>query len=169
MTEITVQLTLDDYLIYNDFHIANSKVGKRMSRIFRIAVPVALIAYGLLMNFFLRVDGWQILIVAALIWAVIAPYLFVKINRMKVKKWIKDKDNGDMFAERTYTLDELGISSQSENISSKFKWDSVVEFCEDGSSFYIYLSSIQAVVIPKRCFVQGDEMRFRDQVRKYMI
>lgn len=61
-------------------------------------------------------------------------------------------DNGFLFTEREYCIDEEGIHEKSIHGTSLIKWSAVQYIRTDGDLLYLYLDRIYAIIIPARSF-----------------
>lgn len=51
-------------------------------------------------------------------------------------------------------IDDSGISDKDENSDTKYAWNAIVKKLETREYIYLYLSSIQGIIIPKRILDQ---------------
>lgn len=62
---------------------------------------------------------------------------------------LRDSKNGDLFIEKAYVFDASGIKSELQNASNYYNWNSVIHLVGRDQTFYMYVNSIQAIIIPK--------------------
>ncbi|MCL1920153.1 MAG: YcxB family protein [Kiritimatiellaeota bacterium] len=58
-----------------------------------------------------------------------------------------------------YTFSDAGFRSESEAGTFNCGYDKLFKVCESKAAFYVYLSSLQAIIVPKRCFENTDDIR----------
>ncbi len=67
-----------------------------------------------------------------------------------------------------YDFTESGIEMNSEYSSGKTAWKNIYEILETKSYFLIFISKVQAYILPKRCFTTYEEIvSFRQLLRNY--
>jgi hypothetical protein len=88
---------------------------------------------------------------AALIFGCLLSYWGVHVRyKRKIEKFYNNPNNEGLFAKTELNITEYGLTSKDEKGESKFKWDAFVKKIETEGYFYLFLSSAQAVIIPKR-------------------
>ena len=153
MLQLNYKLTDEDYIEFNEFHqLIHSEIGKRNL-------------------FFLRLIGPMISILAMIIFilAVVEILLAKKIMKRGIRKTIlkmKEKE-GLPFAEETtlnFTEDQIIEITKGQEVKVDYK--KVEDVCETEKAFYVYMSSVQAIIIPKRVLDQDKEKKLRQILSK---
>ena len=146
MLQLNYKLTDEDYIEFNEFHqLIHSEIGKRNL-------------------FFLRLIGPMISILAMIIFI-----LAKKIMKRGIRKTIlkmKEKE-GLPFAEETtlnFTEDQIIEITKGQEVKVDYK--KVEDVCETEKAFYVYMSSVQAIIIPKRVLDQDKEKKLRQILSK---
>ena len=69
----------------------------------------------------------------------------------------------------TTTFTDTGIHEESEMAAMNLGYDLIFKVCEVKTAFYVFVSSVQAVIIPKRCFESAEDVQaVRELFRKNM-
>ena len=64
------------------------------------------------------------------------------------------------------TFTDVGIHSESKTGTGDLSYDTIYKVCETKTAFYMYLSSAFAIVMPKRCFENAEDVR---RVREFFV
>lgn len=159
MFELNYQMTKEDYIEFNEFHSKNSKTVMRSINFTRMLVPI-------LIFFFLFISGnikdlvmISIFSIYSVLWFIFSSKIILYSIRKKVLKMVEEDNQGDLFTLKKITIDNSRIHWQSENSAGNYNWSTVVKVCETNKAVYIYVSSIQALVIPKRLSSQMIDMK----------
>lgn len=103
------------------------------------------------------------------IFSVVDILLAKKIMKRGIRKTIlkmKEKE-GLPFAEETtlnFTEDQIIEITKGQEVKVDYK--KVEDVCETEKAFYIYMSSVQAIIIPKRVLDQDKEKKLRQILSK---
>ena len=58
------------------------------------------------------------------------------------------------------TIDDEGIHEKSEKITADYSYPSICDIVHSKEAFYLYIGKLRAIIIPERCFVEGDPAAF---------
>ena len=163
MLQLNYKLTDEDYIEFNEFHqLIHSEIGKRNLFFLRLIGPMISI---LAMIIFILARAEVMLIIGEaivlFIFSVVDILLAKKIMKRGIRKTIlkmKEKE-GLPFAEET-TL------NFTEDQEVKVDYKKVEDVCETEKAFYVYMSSVQAIIIPKRVLDQDKEKKLRQILSK---
>lgn len=95
-----------------------------------------------------------ILLLATLVSYYQAPYGIKK----RARKTIEETDNKHFLNERELIINEDGLTSISKDTTGQCKWSTILRYAETKEYFYLFPSSIQAYMIPKRLFRSQQEI-----------
>lgn len=158
--KINYDLIQEDYLNFNVFHAKNSEAVQGNLKIQRYITPVIF----LIIPFFLknRVDPpfwyWMIWFsITYILWVIFYPRHYYWIIKRSVKKMLKEGKNKGMLGSKTIELNEDNIISAGENSESNVKWSTVERYKETKDYIYIYISAVEAYIVPKRAFKDEKE------------
>lgn len=156
MYEYKIKLDEKDYIEFNDYHLSNSVAGKKAVNLIRILVPLLFLCA---ISIFLIANADGELIITLAITAVVVSILMVffskKILIISMSKSIKrlKKDGKLPFnGEVIITFDEDGIHEKTLNSESKINYTLVEKIGQNKQAIYIYMSAVQAYIIPLSCF-----------------
>ena len=163
MLQLNYKLTDEDYIEFNEFHqLIHSEIGKRNLFFLRLIGPMISI---LAMIIFILARAEVMLF----IFSVVDILLAKKIMKRGIRKTIlkmKEKE-GLPFAEETtlnFTEDQIIEITKGQEVKVDYK--KVEDVCETEKAFYVYMSSVQAIIIPKRVLDQDKEKKLRQVLSK---
>lgn len=171
MLQLNYKLTDEDYIEFNEFHqLIHSEIGKRNLFFLRLIGPMISI---LAMIIFILARAEVMLIIGEaivlFIFSVVDILLDKKIMKRGIRKTIlkmKEKE-GLPFAEETtlnFTEDQIIEITKGQEVKVDYK--KVEDVCETEKAFYVYMSSVQAIIIPKRVLDQDKEKKLRQILSK---
>ncbi|RDW17394.1 YcxB family protein [Oceanobacillus chungangensis] len=160
--KINYNLTEDDYLKFNLFHMKNSKSVMRSLNIQRFLTPVFFILISYLFSKIAETPFLFAFIpffIMSILWIIFYPKFFYKTIIRNVKKMIREGQNGGLIGEHhmIFTKDEITESTSTDE--TKVKWSGIQAFKEDNDYFYLYNSSVSAYILPKRELTNVDEVK----------
>jgi hypothetical protein len=169
MYTFNAKISEEDFIDYNMFHIKHSKVVKRTKIGLSFVFPVGFTILGLLIDRPLSTSFWIILAIGTVGTYLWIPRLMDKTTQKRIRKMLNEGKNGELFDERTYAFDDQGIKVTSENSSNSYKWQSITRIAENETTFYLYVSSLQAILVPKR-FLETQEQvdAFRTYIESFV-
>lgn len=163
MFEFKVVLNENDYLLFNQYHMLNSRHGKNLVLIYRLLVPVVSLLTvvtlyildqdlqaALFTAFFMT-----ILSVLGVVFAKKAIIMIMKTGITKLKK------DGMLPYSKLATLkfsDDL-IHEISPDSEHKIKYSLIEKVAVTESAIYIYFGAVQAYVLPMSTFSTEEEKR----------
>lgn len=160
--KIHYELTEEDYLHFNLFHIKHSKTAMNSLNLQRFLTPVFFIIVAFI---FSKIGDMSVvfpLIVFGLIsvvWVIYYPKYFYNLVMRQSKKMLKEGKNDGLLGQQQMTLSEEGIVYVTSNGESQVKWSGVKKIEEDSDYFYLYNSSVSAYILPKRALSNVEEAK----------
>jgi YcxB-like protein len=151
--EINYNLTEEDYLNFNMFHVKNSKVVKRTLNMQRFLTPIIFIVASFVLS---KVGSMSFLgvfitfLVVSILWIIFYPRYFYSYVIRNTKKMIKEGKNDGLLGEHRMVLSEDGIIDSTSNSETKVTWLGIKTLSEDRQNIYLYNSSVSAYILPKR-------------------
>lgn len=160
--KVNYNLTEQDYINFNLYHLKNSKMGKKSLNMQRFLSPVIfmIVAYV-----FSTLGGMPLLstyivfIITSILWVAFYPKYFYGLITRNVKKMIKEGKNDGLLGDHQLIITDEGIVDTSSNKETKVDWPGIESFKEDNDNFYLYNSSVSAFILPKRELDHVDELR----------
>ncbi|KXL52853.1 hypothetical protein CLNEO_18760 [Anaerotignum neopropionicum] len=152
--EIKFELTEEDYIKFNLYHMENSPSQKKLHRSLRYALP-------LLFTFPIYFIGSGVLKQPSLYWLIISILFFVvwifyypkrykSSIRKQAQKLLREGDNSSYFGKKTMLIDENSIKIFDELSSKTISKNSIKSIKIYDDLILIYLSAVTAHIIPTR-------------------
>lgn len=159
---IHYQLTEEDFIQFNLFHLQNSKVGKRSLRLQQFISPVIFIGAAFLLSMYSNLSFIPLLIGFGLVsigWMLFFPKYYVSLIRRNVRKMFREGRNDGLLGERQMILSDEGIVDRSKNGETTLTWRAIEKMAEDETHIYLYNSSVSAYILPKRDLSELTEVK----------
>ena len=160
--EIYYNLTEEDYINFNLYHIKNSKAGKRALALQRFLTPFFFIIISYVYSVISDMPFLPLFItflVTSVLWVIFYPKYFYSHIARNVKKMIKEGKNDGLLGNHQLKLTEEALVDTSSNKETKVTWSGITSFTEDDGYFFLYNSSVSAYILPKREIDHIDELR----------
>ena len=77
-----------------------------------------------------------------------------------------DPDNESLFTRTVLTVSENGIVLKDEMKEWKFQWKAFVKKQENNDYYFLFYSSLEAIIIPKRIFKMSEEISFKELITR---
>ncbi len=97
------------------------------------------------------------------IWFVLAPAIFLLIYY-----WVARKQKRETVVFQhpiTYRISEQALSIESRHGINVIPWADMYDHMEDKHSFYLYISSIQCYILPKKCFTAEQAGQIQELIK----
>jgi hypothetical protein len=155
---LSVKLEERDYEKFNHFFSKKKLI---------ISIIIYLLLFTLCFIYFLSNNGFDLetfkislFIFVPICFLYIILTIFANKFYVKVKSKNVFKSNTFINRETFYTINIEGISSSSDYGNMKIKWGDLYKVLEDENSLYLFISKIQALIIPKRFFDNSEDISF---------
>jgi hypothetical protein len=170
-TKVEYDLTKEDYIAFNMHYLDHSPIIKRSLFIQRYVVALVFLAFPFIFSNMSGVPLLLPLIVYGAIfiaWIVYYPRYFKATTKKRILRMIDEGSNDNLFGPRSMILSESGVEEISDHGESRSSWRSIEKIDETVDYIYIYISSINAYLVPIRAFegrTQKDEFlqRLKDK------
>lgn len=156
MYRFKYELAKSDYVDFNLYHAKSSKTVNRMLMIYRVVGPLLILAGGYYM-----IGGYKDLVgiivygISALLWFIYYPRFHFKSIEKNVKKIINEGNDTSLFELRQVVVNEREITEEIVDHKTFKGWKKVVKVGVSKDNIFIYVSDMEALIIPKR--IIGDE------------
>jgi len=163
--EINYNLTEEDYLNFNMYHIKNSKTGKKALNTQRYISPLFFLLVSYVFSIISDIPFFIFFITflaMSILWVIFYPKYFYSLIIRNTKKFIKEGKNDGLLGDHTMTMTDEGIVDISSNRETKVTWSGIDSFKEDNENLYLYNSSLSAYILPKR------ELDNVEEVKRYI-
>jgi hypothetical protein len=156
---VTYQMTPEDAIKFNMYIFSTSPTLRTQNRRNRIiAVSITVVLY-----FIIFVDMDEALtanIIIALLTALFTFFIYnpiaQRLQKQAIQKLIKNESSKQFFTEKTLTLYPDHIQTISEMGENKMSWKAIKDVKIVPEYAYLFLDTLNAIVIPKRVF-PGDD------------
>lgn len=145
---------LKDYTEFNFFHNKNKLIV--LSAVLLVMAPLIWIIFGVIN---LGGNWWRLFTVNPTIYLIfILIILLILLNFLQVRLISKKQYNSsmEMKVEKEVVIDTVGVRTSNEFGNYSAGWHNVYKAVESKKAFYIYVSKIQAHIIPKK-YITADE------------
>lgn len=160
---ITLQyaLTKEDYVNYYTYVSwdAPERKKKRFYYYIRQIIPIVLFIIAFYYTGIFERNSKFILLILGFIFLTSLLSLFnVRSNTVKqAEKVANDPGNSSIFLAISMIVSETGISTKDVLTETKFQWNAFIKKQESREYYFLFVSSMQALIIPKRIFNNADE------------
>lgn len=172
MDSLKFQLTIDDYVRANRFLLAHSPSIRSRRRKVILFAGLIYLCTGLWLGSRLSADPVTIMAVGAIFMlGTMIPLWYLRewITARSIRKLMEEANNRGALGERELQIDAEGISVRSPVSNSRILWSGIERFIEERAFAFIYISSIQAVTIPKQEVFSGKPQEFIKQAKQYWL
>lgn len=172
MIKISCDLTKQDYVDFNLFHLAHSKTGKKALFIQRYIISIIFLIAPFVLQNVLDTPFWYLVggfVLAYILWVIFYPRRFKRNVAKQVEKMIDEGKNVSLIGNNDIIIDEEGIERINDKSQTKNDWASVESIEQSDDHIFIYVSAISAHIVPKRAFEdKAGESQFVKQVEEYI-
>lgn len=167
--ELRYELTKEDIISFNMYHLKHSPTMKKQYMFLRIAPPVIFILSGIvfLKSSYIHLALFTLL---AIIWYFYYEKRYNHYIKKQIDKMLSEEKNNGMIGEQTITITENAITETNSYATSEYKNKFLNKIGENEHYYFLYLSSVTAMIIPKNVFT-GDAMKeeFNTMIQKFII
>jgi|GEM_PF-3669058 len=163
--KVKYQLSEEDYIAFNKYHLNHSKVGKQKLLIVRWIGPVLFSCAVLLHALILGFDSifMMVMMVMSVFWYYWYPARVEKEVGISVKKMLAEGDNKSFLAEQTLELLEIGAVLSNTFETQTMNWSTFIKVEKTDEHIFLFKSPIMAIVIPYQAFnKEKDYQEFYD-------
>lgn len=158
--KISYKNNLQDIIDLNIYNANNSSVTKKSFRIALFVIPLLFMGYSV---FFSLKEGrispffTVLALVLSALWIIFYPGIFRWRVAQVVTKRVKEGQSNNLFCDTNLTLDEEGITKESEFINSKVSWSSIEKVAVTNKHIFIFINYANAFAIPLSAFSSKEE------------
>ncbi|HEY5982276.1 MAG TPA: YcxB family protein [Anaerolineales bacterium] len=170
--EIKFDRTIDNLLDFNLYHMAHSPGERRQWLGARVITTMLTTLFAVILSMWGTTSLQPLYLVPAALAGLVVFLIFPAVARWsasgRIRRILKEGDNDSIFGPQTISFSAEGIFAKNRSGESRFNWSAVKKFSENDRHFFLYTSSYQALVIPKRCFESGEEIQaFRELIDRF--
>ena len=137
---------------FQKHHHNNSKQFKRTKNYLYFLFGILYVGV-LLIDYLLHGFRPTLFIVFSLfimIWIIWLSKGFMKLVLKKTKKLLEEGDNSGILGNTKFLTSDDGFIIQEPESESKAKWSAIKKFEETEDHYYLYLTTVSAIIIPKK-------------------
>jgi len=172
--QITIEYerTIDEITEFNLFHMSHSPSARQQILIAQIFVASLVFLVSLAVFYLLHQEN-KVLpsfkYIVALVASVVCFFAYPAFHRSEVirefRKATREGDNRSILGHHTITLTQENIFIKAPGGASTYTWSSINKVAQNDKYVFLYVSSINAIVIPKNAFSGSDSLQeFLDYV-----
>ncbi len=154
------ELTKEDLIDFNLFHIMYAKSTRRSAYIQRYILSLLLIVIPIFLGQWSIVRfeyGLAIFLAFYVYWVVFYPRRLRKIVSKRITKLLNDGEKNIVIGAHSLSISEEGIVDQSKHTKAKTRFKEIEDILENNAHIYIYVSENSAHIIPLRIFLNEAE------------
>jgi hypothetical protein len=158
---IRFERTMDDMIAFNDFHYSHSPFMKRFMFWYRWGGALFIFLVCTLLIQALTPGSPALFapllsLVGAGVFAAIAPSAIRRRMRKQVRKLYSEGKNVSALGELELELTDTGLIAKSAYTETKLAWGAIERIESTPTHTFLYLSSVQAYIIPHNKIIEGD-------------
>ncbi len=171
--QITYELTLEDIVNFNDYHFRHSKVSKKKRMIAKLIIPIWTLFVFLALNY-TNLDEISFLFnipifLFAIAWFFLFDRLYFWRLRNNVDKMLREKENKGIIGKQKITLSNDQLLFETSFTSAQFKPGSISEVIETRDYFFLYVSSLNALIVPQSSIQASEKKEFLEKLQSFVI
>ena len=155
--KLTYSVTIDDLIIFNEYHSEHSPFVQRARRKYRLLSPLSMFFVFSLVGFVTK--SWTYPIVGAVVaiaYAAMAPRRFRKQIRNAAEHCYKEGENKGLFGVHSLEILDAELLETNPSGNQSIKWAGIERVVSTPTHGYIYVSSNAAHVVPRASVTEGD-------------
>jgi hypothetical protein len=165
---------IQDFYVYHNLY---SKEGKRALLKLRIFLFTLVFVISLLLtaNYdksYTLSGAFNALIFSGLVFLLVMRSNIPKEKqiRKRIIKFLNKPENKKFLEHVKLEFDTNGISTETSNSKSYYKWDCIVNVVSNDRYFYLYINEINAIIIPKNVFANDlDKQMFVELLNEIQV
>lgn len=161
MISLQYALTKEDFVNYHSYVMWDAPENKRKKIKYyaRQFIPIIVFIAAFYYTGIFERNSKFILLIAGFILLTLLLSLFgIRSNTIKqAEKTANDPNNSSIFLETTVIVSETGIVTKDVLTETKYQWNAFIKMQESKKYYFLFTSSIQAIIIPKRVFKNAEE------------
>lgn len=157
--KIEYELTKEDYLNFNLYHLNHSKMIKKSLFIQRYIVSIVFLIVPFIFSSITEMPLYVYFPVFALIWLlwiIFYKKYFDRIAIKRIEKMLNEGKNLCLLGKYSVETNEDGFIEICPNGESKITWNGIDKVVENELYIFIYIDSVRAYIIPKRAFTNDN-------------
>lgn len=172
MLSLNYSISKEDYINYYTFVLwdapANRK--KRFTYYAKQVIPLLLFIIAFYYTgIFDRGSKFTLLILGFIFLTSLLSFIGVRSNTVtQAQKVVNDPNNTSIFLETKLIVAETGITTKDALTETMYQWNAIIKKQESKDYYFLFTSSIQALIIPKRIFNVDEKAQFEKLLSQYL-
>jgi hypothetical protein len=171
---VEYQPTLEDLLAFNRYHIDHSPSLRRYHMYVRIGTSLLCIVvclvtfYALTQSFQIPLAFYAIAFGLGIFFFFALPSMIWSSTRKRIERMFREGQNKGMTKLTTLSIGQDGMEANNGLSTSKLVWSAIEKMSITDEYIFIYISALNAVVVPKRAFAtEGQRQEFIQLAQHY--
>jgi len=160
--------SMEDIIAFNKYHCANSVTFQKQKKLATIYLPI--IFFVLMILLFAVIQEIKIIVFGSLglvIFTFFINHEYKKGIYKTTKRLYEEQDTNGIICEHILEINNENIMEKTDINEQKALWVSVQKIDTDNDYAYIYVSAIQAHIIPRKNVSEGNFEEFIEKARQY--
>jgi len=149
-----------------DYHSQHSAAAREVRRQQNYGYLFLLAAFGLVLWYFGAVALAIAILVLGPIWAALWPARARRLARNQAARFYPKGPNPMFDGPHVLRLDDAGLVSIAAGAESRTPFASIQRIVDTTDYLFVYVSAIQAFVVPRRRVSRGDATAFAEQLQR---
>ncbi|MBM9502458.1 YcxB family protein [Leptospira sp. 201903071] len=171
--QINYELALEDIINFNEYHFRHSKVSKKKRMIAKLVIPIWTLFVFLALNYATLDETSLFFNIPIFLFAIVWFFLFDRLYfwrlRNNVDKMLREKENKGMIGKQKITLTDDLLLFETLYTSAQFKPGSIGEVVETKDYFFLYVSSLSALIVPRSAFQNSEKEEFLKKLQAFVV
>jgi len=156
--KLEYEITKQDYIDFNIYHMNHSIAMKHSLFIQRFLIPIMFL---ILPMFLVKVTDiplsywFGVFIISSILWIIYYPKFFEKCIERNISKMLDEGKTTGVVGNHTFSYTEEGVVDKTE--FSETRYNLIEKVVESKEHIFIYVSAVMAYIIPIRIFDSVDE------------
>lgn len=170
---INFEVTKEDYINFNLYHLENSKSQKNTFNILRYAIPIifSVPIYFIGTSLFKQPSIYWIIValIFSTIWILTYPKQYKKLIAKETNKILREGDNSSIFGSKSLEIVDETIVVKGDFTSETVSVESIKDIKIYDDMILIYISGFMAHIIPRRYLDEDIEKQFIEELKRISI
>ena len=161
--EIKYDLTIEDYINFNLIHIRNSPTTRKQQLILRLFISFLIFIFVFILSTVINnifSEPYYLGVISGLFAGIIGSvsyfFIFPSVNergmRKNIRKAINEGKNDNVIGKHKISMSSESITEATIAGEANNFWSSLDKFVESADYLLLYLSALQAIIIPRHTF-----------------
>lgn len=156
VAEIKFKVSEKDLVAFNLFHAKNSKTFRNRIRWAQIFIALIIIIVVTIEIITQRYLGVFFTVIIGTTYLLLIPRIFTFFLDRSAKKLLSEGPNEGILGEHLLSAGGEGLSITNTSGETKLNWPAITKIAKNERYFFLYVSAISAIVIPKETVTFGD-------------